>query len=317
MTEPPTAASVSWRYKPMSVSSALTYRFHVGSIDCIAVADGTNVYKASTLFANAPKEEVDRRVEQEGEAPEEVVLAYTSLVIQTNGRKVLVDTGIGAGVVPTGGALLHNLAAAGIEPSEIDTVLLTHAHPDHIGGVMGADQSFIFPNARYVMASAEWDFFTSEDNLRKFGTGAVLGNAGLEGFIAGLARRNLAAIRERVDLMGHDQEIAPGVRTVAAPGHTPGHTALVLQSRGEQLLHMVDTVLHPIHVEQVDWHPMFDLDREEAATTRRTLLNRVANERMKALSYHFPFPGLGVLTKKGIGWRWEAIVSSRLGATNA
>jgi glyoxylase-like metal-dependent hydrolase (beta-lactamase superfamily II) len=290
----------------MAVSSVLTHRFRVGSIDCVAIADGTNGYKASTLFADAPAEEVSRRVEQEGASPENVVLAYTCLVISTSGRKVLVDTGIGQGVVATAGALVRNLASAGIEPSQIDTVVLTHAHPDHIGGVIGGDESFVFPNARYVVSSREWDFFTSEDNLRKFGTGAILGSPGLEGFIAGVARRNLSAIRERVDLVGDDQEVAPGVRTVAAPGHTPGHTGLIIESGGDRLLHLVDTVLHPIHLEQVDWHAVVDLDREEAAATRRVLLDRAASERMPVLIYHFAFPGLGLLARRGNGWQWES-----------
>jgi glyoxylase-like metal-dependent hydrolase (beta-lactamase superfamily II) len=121
------------------------------------------------------------------------------------------------------------------------------------------------------------------------------------------ARNNLLPIRGQIDLIDDETEIVPGIRAVAAPGHTPGHLALNISSGGQRLLVVSDAVIHPVHMEQPDWYAAVDLDSERAVDTRRRLLDIAANEKALVFAFHFPFPGLGRVAHKGDGWQWQPI----------
>ena len=212
---------------------------------------------------------------------------------------MLIDTGAD-GLAPTTGDLMKNLKAEGVTPAEITTVVLTHAHPDHIGGVLDANGKPAFPNARYVMSRTEWDFWNSNPNLV---------NTGMDDHVKELlvtcAQKSLPPLKGRIELLEGEKEVVPGVYVIPAPGHTPGHMALVISASKAQLLHLADTVLHPMHLEYPTWRSVFDLHEENAATTRRRLLDRAAVENVNVLAYHFPFPSVGRVTKRGNAWRWE------------
>jgi glyoxylase-like metal-dependent hydrolase (beta-lactamase superfamily II) len=287
--------------------SAASHRFMVGDIECTAVADGTLGYTADALFANAPKESVEQVVREHELQPEEIPLSFTGLVINTASHRVLVDTGLGAGVVPSAGGLLENLRAEGIGPEDIDTVILTHGHLDHIGGNADAQGNLTFPKARYVMWKEDWDFWTSESTLDKLDAGQLYGAPELDAMIGASARQNLPPLLDQIDIIERETEIVAGVHAIPAPGHTPGHMGLLISSGDEQALHLADTVLHPIHLERPEWYPLYDLQQEQAASTRRQLLDRAAAENALVLSYHFPFPSLGYLSQKDKGWQWEPI----------
>ena len=124
------------------------------------------------------------------------------------------------------------------------------------------------------------------------------------------ARNNLPPLEEQIELLDGEQEVVPGVFAIPAPGHTPGHLAVVVSSSHAQLLHMVDSVLHPMNLEHPAWRNVFDLNEDTAATTRRQLLDRAAADDASVLAYHFPFPGLGRVTNHGNAWRWEAASQS-------
>ncbi len=284
------------------------YRFKVGASECIAVSDGSLTYAppmfpppATLLFGDVPAEVLapllgkhDVRLEQwtKWTSP------YTCLLINVSHRHALVDTGAG-GFAPSTGRLLQSLGAAGVAPDDIDTVILTHAHPDHTGGNIDAEGKLTFPNARYVMWKSDWDFWTSDKAAKKLGEHGKM--------LVELAQRNLPPIRDRVDLLDHETEILPGIRAIAAPGHTPGHMAVAISSEGQRLLCVGDTVLHPMHLEQPEWYAVVDVVPQQVIITRRQLLNKAAAEKALVLAFHFPFPGLGHAVPRGTAWQWQPI----------
>jgi glyoxylase-like metal-dependent hydrolase (beta-lactamase superfamily II) len=275
-------------------------QFQVGDIQCIAISDGTFSYPPDWFFSNVPKEELEGNLREHNLPLQQIVSPYTCLVAKAGKHTVLVDTGAD-GLAPTTGDLLKNLKAEGITPEEITTVVLTHAHPDHIGGVLDASGEPAFANARYVMSKTEWDFWTIKPDLH----GAEM-DVHMKELLANCAMKNLPPLKARMEFVEGEKEIVPGVHAIPAPGHTPGHIALVISSGKGQLLHMSDTVLHPMHLEHPAWRTVFDLDQDDAASTRRRLLDRAAADKMNVLAYHFPFPGLGNVTKRGNAWEWEA-----------
>jgi glyoxylase-like metal-dependent hydrolase (beta-lactamase superfamily II) len=286
-----------------------THRFKVGSFQCIAVSDGTNKYApptfpppATLLFTNAPREPLEQLLREHNVDPEqwtEWVSPYICLVINTGKHRVLVDTGAD-GLSPDTGRLLQNLKSEGIKPDDIDTIILTHGHPDHIGGNTDSEGKLTFPKARYFMWKDEWDFWTSKEAELKLDEHA-------REVLLGFARQNLPPIQGQIDLIDHEAEIVPGLRAIAAPGHTPGHIALEISSGSQRLLYIADTVLHPIHVQQPEWHATVDLGPEQIEATRRRIFTKAATERALVLAFHFPFPGLGHIVQKRQGWQWHPI----------
>ena len=144
----------------MDISS---YRFKVGTFDCMCVSDGAFDYPVDAFVANVSPDRFQQELKEHSLPTDHVTSPYTSLLIDTGTHKVLIDTG--AGFAPTNGHLLQNLLTTGVDPNDIDTVVLTHAHADHIGGNVGPDGAPMFPNARYVIAKSEWDFWTGQPNL--------------------------------------------------------------------------------------------------------------------------------------------------------
>jgi glyoxylase-like metal-dependent hydrolase (beta-lactamase superfamily II) len=283
-----------------------TYAFEVGTFECVAVSDGTFAYPepAAFLFGNAPKERLKEALRRHGLQPEEWAQwasPYTCLVINTGEQHVLVDTGAGD-LAPTTGNLRCNLQAIGIEAEDIDAVILTHGHPDHIGGTTDTDGKLAFPHARYVMSKDEWDFWASAPSLD-----ALMVDQHLKELLLMVAQNKLSPTQGQLDLVDYGTEIVPGVRAVGAPGHTPGHMAIAISAGGEQLLYTSDAALHPIHLEHPDWSPQVDLAPQQGVGSRRELFERAAADKALMLAFHFPFPGLGRVIEKAEGWRWEPV----------
>jgi glyoxylase-like metal-dependent hydrolase (beta-lactamase superfamily II) len=282
-------------------------RFAVGAFDCLAVTDGLSAFPAAAVFGNAPEEERDQVLSERGMPTDMVQSSLTSLVVTTGAHRVLIDTGIGP-FAPTTGHLLENLRAAGIEPESIDVVILTHAHPDHIGTTIDAEGKPAFPNARIIMRQGEWDFWTDEANLAKAMAGKLHNLGELDQFMGNWAKTYLPPIRPQLDLIeGLDEEqIVPGIYVLPAPGHTTHHMGLTIASGSEQLLNLVDVAINPVHLAEPSWHPAFDFQPDIAVQTRRRIYDQAAADHARILVYHFSFPGIGYVERSGAGWHWEA-----------
>jgi glyoxylase-like metal-dependent hydrolase (beta-lactamase superfamily II) len=225
---------------------------------------------------------------------ERIITPFTFLSVKTDGGRFLVDTGAGD-LYETAGKLPLSLQDAGISPQEIDTVIITHAHPDHIGGALDRSGDFLYPNARYVIRAEEWEFWFSRE-----------AESTAPGPFVEVARDRLSALESRTTLAADGDVISPGVSLLAAPGHTPGHTAVMFTSNSETLVYAADTALSPLHLRHPEWPVGLDIDTRTASVTRKRLADRAASEGWLVILQHFPpFPGLGRIRRNGEGWRWE------------
>lgn len=225
---------------------------------------------------------------------------YPTLFVDTGEHKVLIDTGAGQ-IAPTTGQLLPNLRAVGIAPEAIDTVILSHVHPDHAGGILDKEGKLAFPNAQFVLWRKEWDFWRNDPDLSGFKVPQLVQH------LIDCANKGLPAIKDRVRLIDREEEIVPGIKALFTPGHTPGHMALIISSNGETLLYLADTALHPIHLEHPDWVSAVDLHPEDTVASRLKAIDRAVADRALVLAHHFPYPGLGRIVKQGRGGKWQPV----------
>lgn len=294
--------------------SSESFRFRIGTFECMVVRDGALAYPYPAknilinFFVNAPKEDLRLVLREHSLDPdrwERYVSPYVSLLINTGRDQVLIDTGAGD-FAPTTGRLIPNLLAEGTAPEDIDVVILTHCHIDHIGGAVDGEGKPAFPNARYIVWKDELDFWASEKAAAAVAKLKTEDEHLREGLIT-VPRRKLLPIQDRINLIDRETEIVPGIRAVAAPGHTPGHMLVAVTSEGEQLSYISDTVIHPIHLQRPDWYSAVAIDPKQAVATRRRILDRSAAEKTLVHASHFPFPGLGYVVQKGEGWQWQAL----------
>jgi len=271
-----------------------TYRFRIGNFQCIAINDGGFVGNADMLFANAPQDELAQALDKYGQAADVLPSTWTCLLVRTESKTVLIDTGIGS-TGTDGGKLLDSLQQEGVAPQDVDVIILSHAHGDHILGCVRKDGELTFPNANYVMSKDEWEFWTNEENLKIAPQWA-----------ANTARRVLPALSERMRVVAGRGTAVPGIDVLPAPGHTFGHIALEIMSEGERLLYLADAALHPIHIEYPHWTAVLDQFPEQTVQTRRALYQRAAQLQSLVLLFHFtPFPSLGSIVKVGASWKWK------------
>jgi glyoxylase-like metal-dependent hydrolase (beta-lactamase superfamily II) len=286
------------------------YRFRLGDARCAVVSDGAleaPLPVQQVLAANASPEAVASTLAERFLPADRATLHFNALFVDTGRNKVMIDAGSAASMGPSAGRLPANLRAAGIDPAEIDTLVVSHAHPDHLFGALAADGSPVFPNARVLVGEAEHAFWTGDADLSKATAAPEMKQAMVEG-----ARKHLAALKDRLELVQPERELVPGLTALATPGHTPGHLSFVLASGGRQLLLTKDVVHHfGLALPHPEWKVSFDTDPDQAVETRKRLLDRIAADRAAVLAYHFPFPGLGHVGRgREVAYGWEPAVWS-------
>jgi glyoxylase-like metal-dependent hydrolase (beta-lactamase superfamily II) len=278
------------------------YRYKLGDYQLTALYDGIWYLPMDDKFMrNASATAVDKALAAAFLPPRVLPISITALMVNTGKKLILIDTGSAGQITDTAGVMMDNLKAAGVEAGAIDTIVISHFHPDHIDGIKTKDGAKVFPNAEILVPEPEWAFWMDDANMGR--TSGKVHRYFLN------ARRIFADIAKDVHRFKPGAEVAPGIVSLPAFGHTPGHTAFSVHSGKESLLVMSDTVRNPyLFVRHPDWQPIFDMDGPEAAKARRTMLARAAADRMLVEAYHFPFPACGHIVKNGAGFELEPVM---------
>ena len=273
------------------------HRFVLGDAEVTVVSDGPlPLGDPSGTFTGVPKEEVKKMLSDNFLNPDNVVLEQNSPIVNTGDRLILFDTGMGTSKAfgPTTGRQQKSMTEAGIKASDIDAVVCSHAHIDHIGGLVGADDKPLFPNAQVYIAQSDFDFWTDEGKL----------GSPLKDFIIH-ARKNLMPVRDRIVFFRDGQEILPGVTALAAPGHTAGHSIFMVSSKGKSFCFLGDLSHHSVLLlEKPRMEFSYDSDPKQAAASRVKMLDMLAAQKIPVMSYHFAWPGYGHVAKNGDGFRY-------------
>jgi glyoxylase-like metal-dependent hydrolase (beta-lactamase superfamily II) len=274
------------------------YSYAVGDASVVALHEGGVSRPLDASFVrNAPFEEVKAALTQAFLPTDALPLTFTTLLLTLGGRRVLIDTGFADNGPPTSGGTLRALAALGLEPSQIDVVVISHFHPDHILGLRRKDGSLTFPNAQVLVPEPEAAFWLGE-GLAANPPEAIKANVGI-------VHKVFDPKDIRVERFAWGKEVLPGLTAIDTRGHTPGHTSFALDSGGKRLLVMSDVTNHPaLFVRHPDWAAVFDMDADQARATRHRMLEMAASERLPVAFYHAPFPAAGHIAKAGSAYEF-------------
>ena len=266
------------------------HRFNIGVFECTVIDADTQSWPSEAILGTVPEDFRRQALQAAGYSPEKLELGYNYMLIETGERRVLIDSGSG------NDNLLQNMRMAGVEPGEIDTLVITHADSDHIGGLIDMTGKIVFVNARHIMLREAWDLYSSETFLENS-----------QDYWADFARDVVPLLQDYVEVIESDEEIFPGIRVVDAAGHRDGHFALHLYSQDENMLHVSDAIHHPIFLAHPTWLSDFDEYPDIAVQTRSRLFSCAESEQSLVFVSHFAYPGLGHVISEGESWMWRPV----------
>jgi glyoxylase-like metal-dependent hydrolase (beta-lactamase superfamily II) len=278
-------------------------RKKIGDINCIIFRDYMYKYLAKDFFINVSQDELKPALDEYHINPDNIPSPFIAMLLQSGDKKILIDTGIGFSDKPVSfrgntlvfkGGLNRLLDQENIKKDEITDVVITHFHPDHVGGIFGDDSQLNFPNATFHVHETEWNYWHSAESDHQ----PELFKIFIEKNIKPLKKVNLQIFN------GEHADLAPGIRALEAFGHTPGHITLDIHSGNDHLLYIADAFLHPLHIEHLNWETNYDLDHQNAKESRIRLLEMAYHDNMLVNAFHFDFPGLGRIDKMKDHWKW-------------
>lgn len=269
----------------------------VGFVQIDVVSDGSLTLPGSFIFDPMPKDELAPILEKHNQSVDQLTPPCNVTLMRSDDRTVLFDVGSGPDFAPNSGVLLDSLDALGVAPEDVTDIVFTHAHPDHLWGLLDDFEEPLFPEASYMIGKTEWDYWMNPNTVDAIGEARA-------SFAVG-AQRRLAMIEDNIAFFNDGEEIMPGVAARKSFGHTPGHMAFEVASGSESVMIIGDAIgNHHVAFERPDWASGSDQDQGTAAKTRGSLLDQLASSKMQVIGYHLKGNGLGRVEKSGSAYRF-------------
>ena len=278
-------------------------RVKVGQVEVIALLDGVTRRPLGEEFvANAPLAEVKALLASQGLSTDYVDVPYTPFLVVAGQRRILMDTGLGEWGGATTGKLLANLRAAGFGPDDIDTVLISHYHGDHINGLRNRAGDYVFKNAKVMVPAGEHAYWMDDARAGQAADGRMKG-------LFDNARRTFNSMPAgMLQMFQPGAEVLPGITSVAAYGHTPGMAMFDVRSGGDSFIFLADlTNIPSLFARNPDWAVAFDMDAEAARKTRRMAFERIVASKAMVGGFHFPFPAIGRMATANAGYAFQPV----------